>query len=291
MFNENALCALNNIGNSCFFNSLLQLLFNCNIFNKFIINNKINGNTINLYSNFISSYSCSSLITPNDIIQYISKISDLKLFSQECASEYLILLLNLIIDELSEYLDNKFSTNKSAIIKKFISKLFNIKIKKTIICPKCFYNSISYDNELCLYLSVLIENNNLYDLLNNYINQELSETNKWFCDKCNKYSSCNIKLSITYIPKYLIINLNRFTNQNNKNNNIVIMPFQFTLLNKIYQLRGFIFHSGNTNGGHYVYYGKKDKWYLFNDNNINVVDDSNIENIKNYGFIYLYVYS
>lgn len=61
--------------------------------------------------------------------------------------------------------------------------------------------------------------------------------------------------------------------------------------NKSYFLRGIIYHSGSTNGGHYVYYGNKnnDNWFLYNDISVNKILNNTLSDIKKYGYIYLYV--
>ena len=68
------------------------------------------------------------------------------------------------------------------------------------------------------------------------------------------------------------------------------IAIEFDLKKKyIYQLRGFIYHMGSTNGGHYVYYGlRKTNWYLFNDSNVSKIDIETIKNLKNSAYIYLY---
>ena len=90
------------------------------------------------------------------------------------------------------------------------------------------------------------------------------------------------------MPKYLIITLKRYTNSNNKINNPVIMNKNLSINNNNYEMRGFIYHSGITNGGHYVYYGKRNNdWYLFNDNSVSKINIDNLD-IINYSYIYLY---
>ena len=89
----------------------------------------------------------------------------------------------------------------------------------------------------------------------------------------------------------MIIALKRYNNNNNKINKRIDIPESLTfntVSNKTYNIRGFIYHSGNTGGGHYVYYGKKDNvWHEYNDSHVSIVN--NIENIIGLGYIYLYV--
>ena len=56
----------------------------------------------------------------------------------------------------------------------------------------------------------------------------------------------------------------------------------------IYDLYGICNHSGGLMGGHYTAYVKNanNKWYHFNDTNVNEVDESKILSNKAYCFFY-----
>ena len=118
----------------------------------------------------------------------------------------------------------------------------------------------------------------------------------YYCEKCKKKVIANKKLIIKKTPEYLFISLKRFEFEyikelnkikSSKINSDILMP-NITVINNIgYQLKGCIYHMGNLNGGHYVYYHKfDDKWHVFDDSNISI--QSNNENIINKGYIYLY---
>jgi len=287
---------LNNLGNTCFFNSTLQLLYQCTILNKLLLTNNFEGQLINKYKNFITEYSSTdnSIITPIDIIRTVSNSLGRYGSSQEDAEQYLNYILDSLITELHMYIDkNNISNlkilNKNLTVKVLIDNILTIQMRKTIICPYCNYKSLSLDNENKLYLA-LISNTPLSELIRNYMNEELDNDNQYKCEKCNQFSNAIINREIIQYPKYLIITLKRYTNSNikidlpvNINNNIKLS------IDTNYELRGFIYHSGITNGGHYVYYGKRaDNWYLFNDSNISIVSIEEINNIIRFAYVYLY---
>jgi len=295
MFLNNATSGLNNLGNSCFFNSILQLLYQCSVLNKFIISNNINGSIIDIYTNFINSYSNSIVFSPILIIGYVSKKLNRNGYIQEDADEYFTFMLDKILDEINKWIINKcinnyILDNKNITVSQLIKNLFSIENKNKVICPLCYFESNTSEINNRMILSINNNASNLNDLLYNYYKKEiLSDENKIECSNCNKKINATLTKTIFKLPKYLIIVLNRFNNNNTKNNNNIDMPLNFKLSYKNYLLRGIVHHSGSTEGGHYIYYGKKDTWKLYNDSTINCVNDENINNIKNFGYIYLYV--
>ena len=286
---------LNNLGNTCFFNSALQLLCQCTILNKLLINNLFNGRIIDQYKNFINQYTSThnSIITPAPIISFISNDLMRNGASQEDAEQYLNYIINNLIEELNIFIkdnnmnDNKIS-NKNITLESLINNIFTINFKKTIICSLCSFQSISSEIDNKLYLSTN-DNMSLNDLILHNMNEKLDDENKYKCDKCNQYGCATINKEIIGYPKYLIITLKRYTNTNDKINTPINMEHKLDFNKCKYELRGFIYHSGITNGGHYVYFGKRDNiWYLFNDSQLNIINNSELNNIINYGYVYLY---
>ena len=68
-------------------------------------------------------------------------------------------------------------------------------------------------------------------------------------------------------PHLLWITLKRFDNQNNKNDELIQIPFEIG----IYELIAICNHDGNTNYGHYTAMVKRDQWYECNDEDIHPV--------------------
>lgn len=290
---------LHNLGNTCFFNSVLQLLIKCTVFNKFILYNDVGDEFTYKYRNFIISYMNSYNdenklktlpTTPTSIVKYVTQKLNRHNYEQEDADQYLNWILDTIIDEIK-------SKNHNKKINKFVNGLFNIYIDKSICCPNCEYCSMSNEIMPKLYLSFGPQQDKQQDkqftfksLLFNYLNEKLDIENKYKCDKCGLLFEATIKKNIKLLPKYLLISLKRFNNRMQKLNQKVLMPYSFTHKEKKYKLRSFIYHSGTTNGGHYVaYVNDKTDWLLVNDSHISVVDNEEINEKIKLGYIYLYV--
>jgi ubiquitin carboxyl-terminal hydrolase 36/42 len=291
---------LSNLGNTCFFNSVLQLLYQCTIFNKLILSNNFEGKLLTHYIDFLKSYSGSGsgsgYFSPNSIVNNVSKTLGRRGYQQEDAEQYLNYIVDCLIDELKEDIKTKsignlLISNKTISLDNLVSNLFTIKIKKNIKCTKCSYTSESSDDVNKFYLSINNANLNTNDLLSNYLFETLDESSGYKCEKCKTIVEANICREIIKSPKYLIITLKRYNNSNSKLNTEVNMNDIIGLNNKTYYLRGIISHSGSTVGGHYVYYGKKNdnKWYYYNDSSVSQVNTSILNDIKKNGYIYLYV--
>ena len=115
---------------------------------------------------------------------------------------------------------------------------------------------------------------NLYDCFENYQKINDKQGNKDFkCSKCNN-SSITMKFILLDLPPVLIINLKRVGEKTSYLNDIDI-PLNLNMSeliknvnnNSIYELRGFIKHSGNANGGHNYAFCK------------NMFDDKNLDKI------------
>ena len=282
------ICGLNNIGNTCFMNSALQLLVNCNVLTKFILNTEFSSKKINIYKKFLENYKNNDITTPDQVKLMISLENAIfRGTRQHDSHEFLIYLIDLLNDEFKSEFENSNILVANVDAKDLINNLFNNKITNIIYSDQTEEKVKNRFAEKILSLPI---NNHCYDLddcLNLFQKiDELSGENKWESEKTKEKVEALKKLQIRKFSKYVIIHLKRFDNMNNKNGKSIKFKELTNLNNNKYELRAVIKHMGGTRGGHYICaVKKKNKWLLANDSSIS---DVNINNFLEDGYIYLY---
>lgn len=267
-----------NIGNTCYLNSALQFILNVDEIVNFIIKNKNATPIMNILYNFTSKYinSNNSTLNPSELKSYIGSKKDIfNNFNQQDSSEFIIYLFDIVNDELKK---NSLNLN--------INKKLNLHLTTSIKCKrmKCLNESTVISKELFLFLSY---EENLTDSYRLYKeNEKLDEENKYMCESCNKKTIARKKIVVNKWPNNLFILMNRYTKNLKKKGNEMEIPINWR---HNYKLKGGIVHSGSLSGGHYVYFGKKNNnWYLFNDSNVSLLSNENLNNLKNNAYILHY---
>jgi ubiquitin carboxyl-terminal hydrolase 8 len=256
---------IQNIGNSCYLNAALQLLFNSTDFCKMIELNKNKSANINLISQNINLYKLkSNIFNPSSIKKIIDSRTDLFTgMIQSDSSEVILFLFDII---------NKNNNN------------FLIEITTNIKCKlsRCLHETNNIAKELFLLLPIT---NTLDNSYREYKIQEKLKSS-YTCDKCKNNIISRKKIITSYWPDNLLIVLKRFGNNMIKDNTLIDIPL---LWRHGYKLMGGIIHIGNLNGGHYIYYGYDEtlnSWMLANDSNISTIN--NIDKYTSQSYILYY---
>lgn len=257
-----------NIGNTCYLNSGLQMIVQNNDLCKMISSYSSRSNILNKINDLIIKYYSGTVnvIDPREIKKIVEKKQEMfEGYGQHDSTEFVIFLLNTIDDEIKNI--DKESTG----IKSLFGIESNVRIKcKLMDCLKV-YNKKEIDN--FLILDIDSTHNSLEDAYRSYKSSvKLDSDNKYFCENCQSKRIASKRHTVETWPTHLFVWLKRFKQTNKritKNNQQLDIPFDWRHKNK---LQGAIIHSGDLNGGHYVYIGKQNnQWYLFNDSSVSEI--------------------
>ena len=315
--NENssgALTALTNLINTCYINSIIQILRHTESLN-YVLDNKYknlknNTNTLELFEwkqlkDLMWSKKC--LVSPNRFNAIIKKSTKMNNFTdnhdQQDVSEYLIKILetfHLCIErQVNINISGEIKTPTDFIVNncyKEYKKLYSNKYSEII---DLFYGmqvtAISHlNNKKILSTSiepfslinlVILEKakTSLYDCLDEYCKNEILDgENQWVNDKDNSKHSVNIKTLFFQLPEILIFTFKKFSDK--KQNitfpisNLDMSKYMITKTSTIhYQLYAICNHYGSSNGGHYYsYIFYNNKWFCFNDTEVKPISINNL---------------
>lgn len=290
------LTGLNNLGNTCYLNSALQIIVNCTVLTKVILSQTFKSPILNTYKQFLINYKRNDIrssISPYDIKTMVGQ-KDKRFLNnaQHDSHEFLINLMEILDDELK----NEYKENQTSILgiklEDLMSNIFDTTVSSIIYSEDTDEKSKNRIGEKILSLPIPNSRQiSLDDCLNLYTKiEKLTGDSQWRSEKENKLVDAYKRLYLKSLPKYLLIQLKRFAffSFSNKNDNDVEVPLNLKIKDYNYELRGIIFHMGGANGGHYISIIKKeDKWFACNDNSVTEIN--NISNFLNKGYTYLFV--
>jgi ubiquitin C-terminal hydrolase len=293
------LITFQNLGNTCYINSVLQcFIYNpyfrkyCDIpdLKKIIVESDIIKNNENLNV----TYNLTTFV--NSIFH---KKTQFKRFQQSDAHEFLLVFLELLTQEvhgrMDFYLDTR-NKNWSEFLKTnnfspFIGEFFG-QSKLNINCLGCRKTSSTFEEYNTINLTVPKETKSVCDLFVRYLGNILQAdpSNLYFCETCKGPQISQHKQSIVILPRTLIIVLKRYSSSGTKiKSEVILDKYLHIHENGIqkYTLTAVVNHQGNLFDGHYtscVFINNE--WYLFDDENISKIETFNYSNQDAYILFY-----
>ena len=282
---------IQNMGNTCYCNSTIQILRACQEWNVFCITQDFsqlkdsNHKKILLaYQDIIKSI-CSaykpSYVRPTGFLSEIRKAvkgTVYEMFAQSIPNdshEFLTYLLDNFHEALKDDTQDNHFLGNSDVIRSFFGTMRN-----TIYCTNCKNNT--YRLEVFNSLKIPCEGDTFKDWIQNEIKD--SEIEGYQCDNCNTKSTAKIYSRIWKLPNNLFITMRRFNENRTKNmtkcpydgSNISFSEFfanesDDPSKNWVYELKGISDHHGSHMGGHYNTQFKhpSNEWWKIDDETAN----------------------
>ena len=269
---------IENLGNTCYLNSVLQVFLNTpflfyynkrNKISKIHKCKKVKNNNFCLECMILKFFDSSRKKTlyPTNFVNSLKFIN--KKFvrgRQQDSHEFYLLVLNSVSD--------------------FFKNLFFGKLISRVTCPK---KHISDVEEPFLNLSLTIQNsNNIKNCLKKYF-EPIRNIKSYHCEKCKKKREISKQYIVKKNPTILVLHLNRFNNFGKKLTKHVNFESEIMFNKKKYSLFGIVDHIGSTiQFGHYVSYIRSGNniWYRMNDSSVNIVNNNNVRRLKPYMLFY-----
>ena len=235
---------LDNIGNTCYFNTAIQVLLSCTHIQKFVTGI---GKCENAVENLcLRALTDGGIVRTTDAVkEFVTKCPRFVKYKQHDAHDALMHILEHSLPGALKYTNMELTSN--------------------VVCSTCKNNTTTTEKTVLVDLG--IERNAFVDAFVKRFSDEC--ITGYTCDNCKTSSDATIKCSITHVPEILCIQTYSRA-----------IPYSFALRRARYNLVSCIAHIGSSNGGHYIAYVKcGDSWTQRDDNTCTSIDSSAIKNV------------
>lgn len=301
---------LQNLGNTCYLNSVLQCLTYTEPFAAYLQSGK-HGSSCRT-SGFCALcalqkhvktalQSTGKIVTPSLIVKNLRCISrSFRNSRQEDAHE---LMVNLLESMHKCCLPSGVpSESQSAYDKSLVHKIFGGRLRSQVKCTRCSHCSNKFDPFLDLSLDIA-KATTLVRALQNFTEEELLDggQKQYQCDRCRQKVVAKKRFTIDKAPNVLTVHLKRFSPFNPREKIDKKVDFQPVLDLKPfvsdskgtdfkYSLYGVLVHAGwNTQSGHYYCFVRTSSgmWHNLDDNQVRQVREADVLKQKAYMLFYV----
>jgi ubiquitin carboxyl-terminal hydrolase 12/46 len=303
---------LENFGNTCYINSVLQALYFCKVFRNNVVEydagdgeETILSCLAELFRSIHGSRRRTGCLAPKKFVQKVKAENELfRGYQHQDAHEFLSYLLNdmaetLVKDEKKQR-DAREATGARAESadrsapchgKTFVDEIFKGVLNTETKCVWC--ENVTMRKEPFYDLSLEIEENcSLSACLGQFSSEEtLKDDEKYFCDRCGRKQEAVKRMRISEPPGVLCCHFKRFkyvesVGQMRKLMHRVVYPFDLRLKNTTdtcedgghYSLVAAVVHMGlHMHHGHYVALVKSaGQWLCFDDDQVAPITEAQV---------------
>ncbi|KAF8033764.1 hypothetical protein BT93_C0123 [Corymbia citriodora subsp. variegata] len=299
---------LENLGNTCFLNSVLQCLTYTEPLAAYLQSGKhqnscrINGFcALCAIQKHVSRAlkSTGRILAPKDLVSNLRCISrNFRNARQEDAHEYMV---NLLESMHKCCLPSGVPTESpSAYDKSLVHKIFGGRLRSQVKCMQCSYCSNTFDPFLDLSLEIAKADSVMKALKHFTAPEQLDGGERQYqCQRCKQKVRALKQLTVHKAPYVLTIHLKRFQDLSQKINKSVCFDTALDLKPFVsgayegdlkYTLYGVLVHHGwSTHSGHYYCYVRTstNMWYSLDDNQVHQVSESKVLQQKAYMLFYV----
>ncbi|CAM0913124.1 unnamed protein product [Alopecurus aequalis] len=301
---------LQNLGNTCYLNSVLQCLTYTEPFAAYLQSGRHKSScrtagfcALCALQNHVKTalQSTGKIVTPSQIVKNLRCISrSFRNSRQEDAHE---LMVNLLESMHKCCLPSGVpSESASAYEKSLVHKIFGGRLRSQVKCTRCSHCSNKFDPFLDLSLDIG-KATTLVGALRNFTEDELLDGGKkqYQCERCRQKVEAKKRFTIDSAPNVLTVHLKRFSPFNPRDKIDKKVDFQPVLDLKPfvsdpkgadykYSLYGVLVHAGwSTQSGHYYCYVRTSSgmWHNLDDNQVRQVREADVLKQKAYMLFYV----
>ncbi|BGP37514.1 hypothetical protein JCM10449v2_001420 [Rhodotorula kratochvilovae] len=283
---------LQNLGNTCFLNSALQVLIHTPPLVRYLEGQGHTTANCAMLQKKGFCMTCAMKVVvkqsftpgkrsyaPNVVVKHLKSIArHFRLGRQEDSHEFLRFFIDAM--QASALFGKNPKLEQKIKETTFVHQLFGGRLRSRVHCLACGHNSDTFDSILDVSLDLAGGRaGSLKDALENLVRKDkLTGQNKYKCEKCKKLVNAEKNFTIDEAPLVLTIHLKRFTPTGRKLAYPLKYPEQLKLgpymssatpdAGPSYRLYGLILHSGSgPHSGHYTSYVRAadEKFYDMND--------------------------
>eukprot|EP00127_Corallochytrium_limacisporum_P001536 Clim_evm15s64 gene=Clim_evmTU15s64 len=301
---------LENFGNTCYCNSVIQCLFFCEPFRRnlraYVEDDPaaFMGKEASLLSTLAMEYHQIALhkkrfgvYAPRKFVARLRRDNEIfRSFQHQDAHEFLNYLLNTcaeILQRESSEEQGRVNTPR-ATINTWIHDIFQGTLANETRCLTCETVSSREENFFDLSMEIT-QNTSLSTCLRNFAAMEqLRGTSKYYCETCCSLQEAQKRMRLVKTPQILALHLKRFKYIEElgrlvKLNYRVSFPLELKLYNtmdesidadRLYRLFGIVVHVGSgLNHGHFIsIVYSQGYWIIFDDENVDTITEDQLMN-------------